>query len=277
MWAGKPNVCPMAKLLTFTPFQIVSLWDMLERYARQYFKLAQSLEAIKWILLHDAVAQEELSESVSFWLRPATEACRKLNLDVAKQQLFRIVRYLSSNNPPDRTELRRKVEELSDRIEDQLHTRMFLYVPSELIAKYEGKELFGPEVEQKLSRATTDIAEAGKCISLRRSTASVFHLMRVMEVGVQEFGTKLGVTFAQDKVWNTIVEQAAKTAKQLPEATPQEKEYKEECSLTCAHLDNVRGVWRNNTMHPKTSYTEEESEIVFTHVRTFMRSLAKLL
>src|SRR5271169_6002061 len=45
----------------------------------------------------------------------------------------------------------------------------------------------------------TDKPEAlaiGKCLALGRPTAAVFHLMPVMEIGVQRFGADLGVTLA---------------------------------------------------------------------------------
>ena len=41
--------------------------------------------------------------------------------------------------------------------------------------------------------ANHEASEAGKCFATARYTACVFHLMRVMEVGVQEFGAVLSV------------------------------------------------------------------------------------
>src|SRR5579859_3823509 len=53
-------------------------------------------------------------------------------------------------------------------------------------------KLFGEEVDNRLPAVATDISEAGKCFATARWTAAVFHLMRVMEVGVQELATKIG-------------------------------------------------------------------------------------
>jgi hypothetical protein len=44
-----------------------------------------------------------------------------------------------------------------------------------------------------------------------------------------------------------------------------------------SHLYHVKQAWRNGTMHPKKTYTQEEAEAVFAAVRVFMRHLAKLL
>ncbi len=58
---------------------------------------------------------------------------------------------------------------------------------------YAGANLLGEAVQERFPSLATDIDEAGKCFATGRFTATVFHLMRVMEVGVQEFCEALGV------------------------------------------------------------------------------------
>jgi MFS family permease len=80
-----------------------------------------------------------------------------------------------------------------------------LYVPP-LEAKFYGtKQPFGSEVENMFPGAISDIEESGDCIALGKSTAAVFHLMRIMERGVQAFGSKMGVTnTSEKKVWGVL-------------------------------------------------------------------------
>ncbi len=40
------------------------------------------------------------------------------------------------------------------------------------------------------------------------------------------------------------------------------------------HLDAVRNVWRNSTMHAESKYTLDEAEHIFVSVKGFMRKLA---
>jgi hypothetical protein len=43
-----------------------------------------------------------------------------------------------------------------------------------------------------------------------------------------------------------------------------------------AYLHHVKDAWRNTTMHPKRTYTEEEAERIFENAKAFMQGLAKL-
>ena len=44
-----------------------------------------------------------------------------------------------------------------------------------------------------------------------------------------------------------------------------------------SHLYHVKQTWRNDTMHPKTTYTETEAAAVFDAVRSFMVELVPML
>jgi hypothetical protein len=106
-----------------------------------------------------------------------------------------------------------------------------------------------------------------------RYTASVFHLMRVVEVGVQEFGTTLGVQFTDTKNWHNILEESDKAIKGLDRNHPGKSQMAEISAL----LGAVKLAWRNEVMHPKASYDAEEAENVLATSRAFMVKLAKLL
>jgi len=136
--------------------------------------------------------------------------------------------------------------------------------------------LFGDEVEAKFSGQSEDIAEAGKCIALGRYTASVFHLMRAMEAVVGVLGAKLNVTIVDknnmDLEWGKILSNLSAPI----EAMPKGKE-KEDWSEAFTLLVHVKQAWRNPTMHPKQTYTEEQAKEIFAATRSFMNSLTPLV
>lgn len=69
---------------------------------------------------------------------------------------------------------------------------------------YEQNEpLFGKEVCDKFPSAAFDIAEAGRCLALERSTACVFHLMRVVEVAIKVVSAFLGVDEPKSPNWGS--------------------------------------------------------------------------
>jgi len=133
--------------------------------------------------------------------------------------------------------------------------------------------LFGSKVEEKLGEVSFDIAESGKCLAIERSTASVFHLMRIMEVGVQKFGDKLGISLTEEKVWQVILDGVNKHIKTLPQKHELTKRY----ASVSAHLYNVKLAWRNETMHPNAIYDHEQALGIFSAVRRFMIDLVGVL
>jgi hypothetical protein len=169
------------------------------------------------------------------------------------------------------------LRELQGRVYDQFEKSEVIIIPIRKNHFYTKRELFGAQVETRFPRIIEDIEESGKCLALGRSTATVFHLMRIMEVGVQEFGSLLGVPIPTEKTWQDIMNRVNKAIGLLPENTPQEKKIKSNYGAAASHLSNVKIAWRNEVMHPKATYTEEEAEDIFSHVKAFIRYLATIL
>lgn len=164
--------------------------------------------------------------------------------------------------------------EIQTRIIDDLSQRWFLHVPPSSVDLYrQPTPPFGIEVENKFPQMSEDISEAAKCLALQRSTAVVFHLMRVMELGTQSFGTKLGIALTDDKNWQNILDEVNKNIKSRDHKLPETKAYAEAAS----HLYNVKVAWRNEVMHPKQTYTTEEADTIFRSVKTFTIDLGGLI
>jgi hypothetical protein len=117
------------------------------------------------------------------------------------------------------------------------------------------------------------MVEAGNCYATGRGTACVFHLMRIMEVGVQELGKSLGVATVNQKVWQNILDEVNKAIKGLDPKNPKTIEL---CQAS-ANLYSVKLAWRNEVMHPKDIYTLEEAENLIRQVKIFMSHLAKTI
>jgi hypothetical protein len=167
------------------------------------------------------------------------------------------------------------LDQIDKRLRDELSLATVLVIDEnfkELFFPQHGP-LFGNDVELKFSQMSEDISEAGKCLALARPTACVFHLMRVMEIGVQRFGDKLGVQLVNELNWLGILDQVNKAIRALDHKLPETKAFAEITS----HLYNVKIAWRNEVMHPKQTYTPEEGDTVFRSVRTFVQELARII
>jgi hypothetical protein len=137
--------------------------------------------------------------------------------------------------------------------------------------------LFDVFVTDIYPQLSYDIVEAGNCLALDRTTACVFHLMRVMEFGVQRFGDKIGIRFVNETNWQGILNQVNGRIRDLPEKPAVKKRRKEQYADVAGHLYNVKVAWRNPVMHPKRTYTPEEAEHLFATVKMFTTNLVKLL
>lgn len=197
----------------------------------------------------------------------------KLRLLSVLKQLERVKEAVLSHTTTPKV-LLPMVRETYNRMRDDMEDRILLTIPVENAEIYRQSEpLFGVDVEAAFTSLSEDIAEAGKCLSLGRSTACVFHLMRIMEGALQKFGDKLGVALVGTKNWQNILDETNKAIRGLNPKDKQTVAYAE----AAAHLFNVKLAWRNEVMHPKQTYTWEESRDIFNATRVFIRDLAGLL
>jgi len=209
-------------------------------------------------------------------LREMEEQLAKLNLPLAQAHFERMKWSLENDATTSlaNDSLTRNLSELTTRVIDELQQRLFLNVPLEQSELYlQLQPPFGESVNKHFPQMLEDISEAGKCLGLNRSTACVFHLMRVMELAVQRFGEELGVQLAAEKNWQVILDQINAAIRKWDVKDAKTKAHAQATS----HLYNVNVAWRNEVMHPKQTYTFEEAKVIFDNVRTFISDLTHVL
>jgi hypothetical protein len=136
---------------------------------------------------------------------------------------------------------------------------------------------FGDNFKTGFASAVFEIDEAGKCHALGRSTATVFHLMRAMEIGVRAIARSLSIpdpVKPSERNWGKILE----TIKSSMDEKAKAKSWKGEDAALFADmyvsLDAIRVAWRNTTMHVENKYTDDEAEHIYVAVRGFMKRLS---
>ena len=292
----------------FSRYGLVSLWDMIRNYGYELYHLVWVVEKIEEWLSSDEelrrgdnwLSSKDAEEAGKFGILPrkyvmAIKAANE-KIDVFRvdrnslsQELFEILsdyvkalsmhsssdhlarinrRKISEIKEPDLAELLR---ELANRIRDDLQRVWFCHVESEFVEYYGQKSAFGDAVNDRFPAAIDDIEEAGNCLALGRNTACVFHLMRAMEASVQALGAALGIANVE-KEWGKILSEMATKIGALPKG-----EKRDEWSACHANLYHVKQAWRNSTMHPKQTYTNEQAREVLRAVRAFMQQLATLV
>jgi hypothetical protein len=208
-------------------------------------------------------------------LNAALTECQKIKLKDSAKLLKRLTeKYGGETETWER--LANDSSAAIERILDELDGLVFVHVPPEFSEFYINDCLFGAAVAKKFPKMTGDIQEAGRCFASGRNTATVFHLMRVMEASVQYLGKRLSINLTR-KTWHNILDEVDKAIKDMPVTTARQKARRDRFAGASAHLRMVKDAWRNNVMHPKESYTQEEAERVFRNVKDFMIHMATKL
>lgn len=127
-------------------------------------------------------------------------------------------------------------------------------------------------------RTSFEVEEAAKCLALGRYTASVFHAMRMLELGIRALAKRLSIpdpTKPAEKNWSNILRIVKeKIDEQYPRPMPgSEGALFEELY---ANLEAVRNPWRNATMHVETIYAPHEAIHILRCAAFFMTKLANL-
>ena len=183
-------------------------------------------------------------------------------------------------------EVRRHMQSLIEAYEDDTK---FLYLYVYPRDKVQVSLKFRHEWETALNvlpDLADEIDKATDAYALGHNTACVFHLMRVMETGVQRLGKKLGVSATHlsksgkllDSTWGDILNHIDPKLNALPADTPAKKARREQLKAVQAHLHAVKEAWRNPTMHPRRKgYNDQETLDIINHVRSFMNELASAI
>ena len=262
-------VCPWVE----NPYALVSWWAM-ERFAAAAFHnigtnigtLTCKLERLPEDL--DAV---ELAGAYRPLLTQIRECCAKIGLKMSPVCIDEFFANLRLGMTAD--QMRSSLAELNNSIRWEMQAVFFFYMAWEQVPFYDQKEMFGAVVNAKFPSVQFDMVEAGNCYAMGRGTACVFHLMRIMEVGVQEFGKKLGVGLVNEKNWQPILDEVNRAIKSLPSKAAGTVEM----SQVAANLYAVKLACRNEVMHPNAKYTMEEAKDLIRQVKLFMVQLASII
>ncbi len=265
------------------PYTFWSLSDMKQLLANRVALLASHLEnTCQKAKTREA---EEISDHDRGKLLENIEGIARelevLDLESPQDQVTRVRNMLGVDGTidgrvPTNPDIYRAFHELNARFEDELGRQLCFIVPREKAKLYTDPQLFGTTVADHFPSATLDVEEAGKCLALQRGTASVFHLMRVMEAGLKAVASALGIPYAPS--WESYLKQI-QTQLELEWKKKPRKWRTEEPFFRDVHanLFAVKLAWRNPTMHIVNSYTPDMAEEVFNAVRGFMRHIATKL
>jgi hypothetical protein len=263
------------------PNRKMGLLEMLLTYARAFAMLAASIEFNRGqingqMLLgnYNAIkADMPLGEATSSSLVAVKELCGQIpSLVPVLDQIRRIECKLANGVMP--LILHNELEALQHRILDELKRHFYYPVTEAYAAIYASSMPWDEAVHNAFPSARVDIQNGARCIILGQATAGVFHLMRVMEVGLKVLGREAGIPYAPS--WESFLEQLGKKFKADHKAKTVAWKRKEPLLKDLSgDLAAIKIAWRNPTMHIEREYSVEEAEQVYNAVRTFIQRMAQ--
>jgi hypothetical protein len=228
----------------------------------------------------DSLISDSMKSASLVYLGELHIFCERLGLVVTLQKLRRFINKLENSSITVK-EFGTDAIEISERLSDELDAKVCLMIDSYHASYYSNYADNWAAVIGRFPSPVRDIEEASKCFALNRYTATVFHLMRIMEVGLRVLAKSLDDSSLNPKTnptWERILRKCrAELSKPLQERSPEWKADEPFFSGASARLMAIKDAWRNPTMHVEQTYTEETALDVFNHVQAFMRHLATKL
>ena len=265
---------PSQNPLVPRPSRLVSLLDVLTFYAKSFLKQLKFVEEIERELEEDRPMA--VGRSVS-QLKELGLMAGQLGFQHLEDDGKRIFQ-LSSEGKVTREIALHESREFRRRLLEELARHMFFVVPATDRAFYEMHLLTLPTANS-FPAADVELAEAGKCLSLDRHTAAVYHAMRALEVGLIALAIQLGVPMG-NKPWGRLISDMEERiteewALYRRSGYDQARQaFLELCSGAATHFRFLKDAWRNVVMHERQSYGREKAADILMNVKGFLEDLS---
>jgi hypothetical protein len=256
---------------------------MLEFCAKEFIALMSELEELTKALEADDPDFSVLGENwdqIGELLERASSWCKLLEFTASQELINHIKLRRDEWTVKSLNEAKENIKMLKDIIKAELDKRLFMFIPQDDANWYEKEDGFGIEVSEAFRSAIEDIKEAGNCFATGRYTASVFHLMRVLEHGLRALAKDVGLTF-EKSTWGGIIkmiEDKIEDFYKTSPKTPSEIERSQFLSEAATDFRYFKNSWRDHVSHLRyTCKDREEALLILNHVKSFMNHLSKRL
>jgi hypothetical protein len=100
--------------------------------------------------------------------------------------------------------------------------------------------------------------------------------MRVLEIGLVSFARLFPAVPTNKENWQQIIEKIESEIREMPKVAMKASDWKEKQEKYSQIANNFmffKDAWRNYTAHARGKYTEDESDVIYRNVRSFMQGL----
>ncbi len=200
--------------------------------------------------------------------------CLSTKLNMTVVQIDRTLTALR-NQTLTYEQLAESIRALHRRFLDESSSVVFVHIARRLLDYFGAPDAFGETVASAFPSAVFDIEEAGNCLAFGRNTASVMHLMRVVECGLRVVAESLGVA-AEFKTWEPVIRKLRTELEgKYPAIDPAMKGKREFYSHVFDRLTAIKDAIRNPAMHARENYDESQAIETYRAVKAFIQTVAE--
>ncbi len=266
-----------------TRFHLWSLAEIMDRFSVAVAGNAMStLGRLASLVVFEQVTRRtfDRAEVVSQFNEEVMEAFTNVRLSrVLREQMNRAGNRISQDDC-GAIEIQTLLRELHGSFGTEFTSSWFLRISEERRGYYEQRTpLFGPEVASVFPSATKDISAAGRCLALDEWTACVFHLMRILEIGLHDLGRQVGLPESALELenWKVVIDLIEKQIRSLEQApkSPTKSATLQFYSEAANSFRYFKDAWRNHVSHSRANYNEREAITIYNSVLALMQTLAK--
>jgi len=271
------------------PGRLWSLWDLINTFDAK--SVCKRVAELGWVEVACSAAGggvfslERVVDQYRKGLTRATEAMEGAGFRDSLLVLQRLQKRLGQH-PPSFAAIGSDAATARTTIVGELDKRHFLYVAEDRV-DFVGTELFGSKVFNNFETARPEVQSAGECLAAECSTACVFHLMRVAEIGLRALAYDREVRVFKNArtmfeiplelaTWDQLIvelEEAERAIQGFPQTLAREAQFAFYHGALMQYRA-FKNVFRNSIMHTRDSYDRDEALSVFNKVKEFMGILA---
>jgi hypothetical protein len=250
------------EVLTYAADTFCLLTDVLARGVAQPFSLV------------DMASDNSYRQDFIMKLGAAYKLCVRHGWKETAHQISQVGEYLDSPTFMPLV-LQSKCADLEKHLLRVLNGKLFFHANEDCVREWDKSRESSANWEDSFPHAFFEMMNSRQCYLFEMASASVFHSMRALEIGLTSFAKKLKVQVKTRDQWETVIGNIESAIKKTngPHAGSTWKDKQDKYSEAALHFRFLKNAWRNHVMHVRHMYELPKALEIMEHVSEFMYAL----
>jgi hypothetical protein len=259
------------------PRGVVSLLDMLNYAAEVFCTLTEILGRIQgqpFGLVGAALHNDNYARDILSRLAAARQMCIDHGWSETGHRIAEVESYLMQSQMVPMV-LQSKCADLESHVMRVLRSEVFYHADKEQALEFIEWRKATEALETSFPLCHEELWSAGMCYVCDQTTASVFHSMRALELGLTALAREVNVSAERDQ-WEKVITNIEAAIKKIdgPHAGSDWRRKQEMYSEVALHFRFVKNAWRNHVMHARRSYGLKKASEIWHHTTEFISDLS---